>query len=422
MIPIQSSSMYNLSSTLLSGYSSMNNMKLSLALGGTSSAVSSISALQNSTYKGTSLSADDQSFLKSYQSKLTEMKAAANKVQNPSKEIGLAASSSSSKVATVSGTLSKATDSFTVNVEKLASGQKNQTETVSASGALPSIGGSLSIKTDTGKFDLNLSSAGAKSNKEAYENFASKINSANSGVTAKVIEKDGNVSLELTGKEGKSFSVSGSFAERTGLGNVAQERQDAVYSISKNGGTAQTFTSSTNNITLEGKLTAELKSVGETQIGSDKNASEAMADAMSELVASFNSTLSFLNKNETQGIGVLRQIRRMITSPTSEDSMNHIGISTNKDGSLSFDRTKFIEAMGSDSTLATSISQSVARGIESDASQGLREKSANLVSSSSQSGSSYDMSSISFLSAYNRSGIYNMMNLNAAGALLNISI
>ena len=73
----------------------------------------------------------------------------------------------------------------------LPSGQVNRSNGYASEGELPALGGSLKLQTAKGTYNVSLSSAGAKTNHEALEKFAEKINSLNAGVTASVTKKDG---------------------------------------------------------------------------------------------------------------------------------------------------------------------------------------------------------------------------------------
>lgn len=422
----------SLTNTVFSGYSAMNNVKMQLALSGKSSgstAASSLSSLTSTT--SSKLSSEAATFLKDYRANMESMKASAKDITSTKGGDKLAAGTADAGVATVSGTLAKVTDSYTINVERLAAGQVNRSASFEGSATLPTTGGALRIQTEQGNYNLSLSAGGYKTNADMLKGYAGKINALNAGVTAKVVEdKDGSALLELTG-EG-AFALSGTFAERTGLDQVADEGQEAVFTVTKNGTDTQTMTSSTNTVEIDG-MTVGLKGVGETTIQSGLSEADRVADNMDKLVSSFNKALSFLNKNEDWGVGVLNQIKRMITPPTSEKSMNRIGLSIKSDGSLSFNRDTFTKAVESDKSLAMSIVENVADGIGRDASSGLNESSYNLVgnslsygtSSSASSlfnGGNYDMDTISFLSAYNRNGAYNASNMMAVGALLNMMV
>lgn len=411
----------SLTMNMMSGYSAINGMKAQLALG----AKTADKLNAGYSLSGSTLNTGAMNFLKDYRQKLGDMQAAAKNVLSPKAAVNrYAAASDKATVATVTGNLKSTADRYTLKVEQTARDQINRSAAVRADAALPTMGGALRIQTDKGVFNLNLSSAGSKTNSEALNQFAEKINAAASGVTASVVKKeDGTAFLELSGTT--DFAVSGSFAQSMGLEAVYEAQRDAVFTVTKNGEAEQRLTSATNRIEIDG-LSVELKGIGSAQIKAGQSEADRVADATGRMVDSFNSLLSTLNANADRGIGVLRQVRRMVLPPASEQSMATVGITIAKDGSLAFDRSRFVSAMEKDPTAAKSVIDRVARGIEDDATAGLREPSASLVGQLTASGGvsadSYNMETVNFLSSYNRSGIFNTMNLYAAGALLNISV
>ena len=72
-------------------------------------------------------------------------------------------------------------------------------------------------------------------------------------------------------------------------------------------------------------------------------------DAVKDTVSKYNSTLKLLNDNADRGPGVMKQLARMAASdPASEYSMNKIGMSVNKDGTLELDEARLTAALKSD--------------------------------------------------------------------------
>ena len=407
----------NLMNVLMSGQSQMNQLRLQQALAGKNA--SSISPIGKT---GAALSNDAQSFLKEYRTRLDDLESSAKAVLSNGKNSDRrAAAAQDSAIAEVSGRLANASDEYELTVEKLASGQVNRSVEMLSSGALPSMSGRIQLKTEKGTFNVSLSAAGASTNKEMLENFASKINAAASGVTASVVEKDGMSSLRLEGGSG-AFSVSGTLAERLGIDLISQQAQDAVYTVSKNGGEAQRFTSQSNQIAFDG-MTATLKKAGSTKVTAGMDSAVSTADALEKMVDSFNSALGYLNKNADRGLGVLQQMKRMLLPPASERSMALAGVSVRSDGTLSLDRDQFLAAFKEAPSLIGGIVETIAEGVRSDARQGMSVSSASLVSGeSAQSGLFYQNDSIKFLKSYSRNGVYNIANYYAVGVLMNLNI
>lgn len=420
---IQATTGSNLASVLLSGYSQINNLRLAQALSGKNTA--GIPAVAQSPAVG-SLSLEDTDFLKNYQSNMLELVSLADKALKGGEQSRLSAGSEDLAVAEASGKLGSASDEYLLTVEQLASGQVNRSVTLSGNGPMPSMSGALRLQTAQGSFEFYLSAAGSENNREMLDKFAAQINSRNTGVTASVEEQDGRVQLQLTGAsgEGNSFSVSGSLAERLGLDQTVQAGQDAVYTLQKDGGEVQRYTSATNSVSLDTGLTATLKGTGTTTVKAGVGSASGMADAVSELVDQFNRTLSFLNENSDRGIGVLNQLKRMVLPPTSEGSMALIGITVKSDGSLSFDRATFLSKSQQSPSLVEDVVENLVSGIRSDAQMGMQESSGSLlgVQQYSQQLSVSQGSSLNFLNLYTRSGAYNMMNYYVVGSLMNLSV
>lgn len=413
--------------------SAMNTLKFQQVMNSKSGAgVSSISSI------GKTLDSDSATFLKNYQSALTDMMSAANALRDGGKDQdAYGVSSSDSKVADVKAKFKlNAAAEYELDVKQLATAQTNRSAGVDANGK-PVSGGTLTITGANGESALFVADPTAKSNREQLTEMAKQINRRKAGYTAKVVENEGKVSLEITGQEtGKNstFSIGGEFAERTGLSAASQRAQDAVYTVDKGDGRgAVEYTSSSNTVTVgDYRVEATLKKEGSTTVtvGTDTRAS---ADSIQKLVNSFNKTLSLLNSNSDRGVGVLAQMRRMVGSPASEKSMNMIGISVKADGSLSFDANTFADMMEKQPKLANDIVKEVAQGVYQDARQGMNASSASLLGSNGSSSSSggnalanwqlqSQQNPLNFMSAYAKSGAYNLMNYYAVGAFMNIGI
>lgn len=414
-------SVRSLSGVLYSGQVQMNRLRLEQV-----SARKSVPPVSSVRRTSTALSRDTQDFLKEYRAQLTDLETSARKTLSSSetKSSRPSAVSNDPSVAEVSGRPERGGDRYEIEVERLASGQVNRSVELESGGNLPAMSGQLRLETETGSYRVALSAAGAGTNKEMLRNFAAKINRADSGVTASVVERNGRSALTLTGREGESFTVSGTLAERLGIDLVSKEPERAVYSVSKNGGTAERFSSPANKVSVDG-MDVVLKRSGKTEITTETDGRENTADALEKLVNSFNGTLKFLNDNAGRGVGVLRQIRRMVQPPASERSMNLAGVAVNKDGTLTLDRNKLMSALKESPSLVGGIVDNIAEGVRADARQGMSASSGSLVGGGTGALSnsfSVQDDSLRFINAYNRSGVYNLANYFAVGVLMNINI
>jgi len=161
-----------------------------------------------------------------------------------------------------------------------------------------------------------------------------------------------------------------------------------------------------------------------------------VASALGDLVDAYNSSLRFLNDNYDKGTGVGRQLRNMITGIGSEQSLKQLGITVNKDATLSFSKSTFEKNMQKDPSLTKSLVSGmggIADRMFNKASSAMNVSSRSLINGSgsdtfsgSSSGSSSSMSAAtnpySVLGMYSKSGAYNMSNYYAVGMMMNYLI
>lgn len=417
---------------------SMNDFKLSQALSGKNlgSGVSAIPGV------GSTLSNSAASFLKDYKTNMTSLQKLAAQLSSTNQDStvsDLAVTSGDSGILTASSSYKLAQEAaYTVNVKQLAASQVNTSSALQDSGAPAMAAGSFSLSTSVGEFSFDIDPSEATSNQDLLTAVADAVNGLKTGVTAKVVNDRGRVSLSLTSSEtgaGTGFAVSGDFARSIGLDQVSRQAQDAVYTVDKQGDSLgpMEFTSAENTVNIGTyKIQAQLKGTGSTQVSVGTDMAK-MTDNVDQLIKQYNKTLSFLGANSSMGVGVLKQQRNMILPPTSERSMNQVGISVNKDGTLAFDKAKFAKAAAADPALVKDVisgSHGLAQGILQDTRTALSASSASLVGKDVfgasqnvvQQGQNYDKSQFAMLSTYSRSGVYNMTNYYAVGMLMNFNI
>lgn len=375
------------------------------------------------------LSFQESAFLKDYRNQMLDLRRMAARAQSGYRDpaAALAAGSEDTAVVEATGRLAAEDDEYLVTVEQLASGQVNRSAGMEARDPMPTASGSLRLETDKGNFDFFMSGAGLKDNQEMLEVYAARINGRDTGVTASVKKEDsGKVYLELKSAEGeeKSFTVKGTLAERLGISQTAEAgKKEAVYTVRKNGGEEERFTAKTNSITIDDRIKVELKGVGSTRIAHRDDGAEALADQVSQLVNKYNEAREFLRKNSDGRAGVQSQLRRMATPPTSERSMDLIGIGAKRDGSYSFDRKTFLAQARRSPELTRSVVDNFAKGLSWDAEQGMKESSGSLVGTLeyTQRVEDNQKNPINVMSTYSKSGMYNLMNLYAVGVLMNLN-
>lgn len=184
----------------------------------------------------------------------------------------------------------------------------------------------------------------ARTNVEMLAEAARQVNDNSSlGVRASVVEKDGTVSLMLQAKETgekNAFDVSVNSLGVMGLNQVRTSAQDAVYSV-RDGKNSRNYESSSNDVTLEyGSIGLTLKSEGTTTISSHPD-SKKVTEALGELVDSFNQAIGVLNQNRGRGTGVAMQQRSFQQGLAPAATLNRMGITANKDGTLTLDKATF---------------------------------------------------------------------------------
>ena len=177
-----------------------------------------------------------------------------------------------------------------------------------------------------------------------------------------------------------------------------------------------------------------MKGVGKTTIQSDID-TDKLASAVGDLVNAYNSSLKFLSGNYEKGTGVGRQLNNLVGGLGPERSLKLLGITVNKDASLSFDKDVFQKNMKKDPSLTKELvsgTNGIADRAYYKASVGLNMNSSSLLngSASSVSGTSgtYGTSSSDMTNQYNvfnmysRSGAFAMNNYAAVGMMLNYLI
>lgn len=436
-------SSYGLNS--LYGYqSTINSLRLSQALyknprlNQTSSSTSASSVITQKAAKNANVA-----FVKEYSTSMTDLMEAANELRSSNKSgamSDLAVTSSDEKVATASGKLLLKSDKdFKLDVTQIAQAQTNASEGVKAS-AYAQSNMNFTVGNDKNSVNVQVSAVkangGSKTNAQMLREAADQINKSKANVTASVVEKDGVASLQIQGKEtgaGNTFEVSGEMGAAAGAENVKTEAVNAKYSVTTGGVTTEHESeSNTVSVGYVG-VSAELKGTGQATLKADVD-TKKVADALSDLVDAYNSSLKFLNDNFDKGTGIARQMQSLLNGLGSEQSLKQMGITVNKDATLKFDRAAFDKNMAKDSALTRDLISGlggIADRMFNKASSGLNMNANSLTNgySSNAYSSSYGSSSknsatnpYAVLGLYSRSGVYNMSNYNAVGMMMNYLI
>lgn len=438
-------SSYGLNS-LYSYQSSINSLRLTQALSNNPRLNQSYSSSSSSSIVSRKAAANaNVSFVKDYSSTMSDLMNAANELRSSNKNgamSDLAITSTNTDVATASGRLLVKNDKeYELSVEQIAQAQVNVSDGVKGSEYAKS---AMNFTVGDGKNSVNVrvgttkANGGSRTNTQMLQEAADQINKSKVGVTASVVQKDGVASLQLEGKEtgeGKNFTVSGELGAAAGAENVKTEAANAKYSVTADGRTTE-YESDKNNVSIGYYgVDVELKKAGEATLKAGVNSGN-VASALGDLVDAYNSTLKFLNDNYDRGSGVSRQLRNMISGIGSEQSLKQLGITVNKDATLSFSKSTFEKNMQKDPSLTKSLVSGmggIADRMFNKASSAMNVSSRSLINGSgseSFSGSSSGGSSslnaatnpYSVLGMYSKSGAYNMSNYYAVGMMMNYLI
>lgn len=410
--------------------SSINSMRLSQAFSKNAKLsqymTPAISSL-NSPYKSS------MNFIKNYTSSMSALLGAASDLksgnsQSAMKELNVKSSNENVASAAKRFTL-RDTKEIKLNVKQTAAAQSNVSAKVKASDVSKK-DMNFTLNSQTGPLSISVKSTDRngvfKTNAQMFREAADQINTHPlSSVTAKVTEKDGQISLELTGKktgETNTFSVSGELGAAAGLDTVKQTAANAKYAVTADGKTTD-YESSTNDITVDmTRIGVTLKGVGETTISADVDSGK-LSSAIGNLVDKYNASLKLLNDNYERGSGVDRQLRNLVSGLGSEQSLEKLGISVNKDASLTFDKDVFAENMKKSPDLVKKLISSpggLADKAYNKAMSGITMNSNSLINGDIETMQSESLTDpFRAFSLYSKSGAYMMNNYAALGMMMN---
>lgn len=389
--------------------------------------VSSTQDAYRDRYRSSSLD-----FLRDYSSTMSNVMSSANSLRtsnSTSVTNQLAAVSSDTDVATVTNryTLREQKD-ITLDVTQLAVAQQNRSEgvrsNVAAEGDM-----AFSISGANGKVDINISATRedgtTKTNIQMLREAATAINKSDAGVIASVKQENGKSVLNLQSKStgtDSAFEVTGQLGAAEGLQNVNQEALNAEYTVTTNGET-QSYTSQSNSVQLDyGRLQAELKDTGSTElsVGPDN---QKIISAVSDLLKSYNNAVDFLSDNAEHGRGTATQLQRFERSLASNSVLDRLGISKDKDGQLVLDEKKLAESLKKDPGLTKDLisgSNGLAQNLYNRGVSAMNTNSASLISndiSAINENAFYDP--FQYMGMYSRSGAYTTNNYAALGMMMN---
>lgn len=418
------------------GYqASINNIRLNNILQNRlagSKAVSPVLPVPADKESGSNLS-DSISYLKSYSASMTDLMSSANSLRsgNTGSVVNqLEATSADSAILSSSknGRLTSPT-TYDVTVEQLAKSQVNLSGAVDPNSKAA---GDLSMQLQAGGKTVNVEvssfneSGNQKTNSQMLSEAAAAINKAGAGVKASVVTKDGQSSLKLESvKTGtaNSFTVTGDFADSTGLADSTQQAQNASYTVTS-GGQTKSYSSQSNEVSMDyGKINMTLKAEGSTSVGVGIS-TQKMVSSMEDLVKNYNSTVDLLTKNQSRGSGNTRQLSSLQNYVTgSKESMEKLGLSFNKDGTLALNKTKLTESLTKEPGLTKDLisgSSGIAQRAFSAATSGAGTSAGSLVGNDvAQNNYRQAVDTVNMMNSFSKRGAFNMMNYSVVGLLFN---
>ncbi len=295
----------------------------------------------------TSVSSATSSYLVDLKESASDVIDAVSSIRKGSDSNKISANSDNKKAVTATYTGKEKRDDIKVDVEKVASAQVNESESLksNSSSLYYKKASNISITTSEGKsYSFNYSAGITETDQKALTNIAAKINKANIGVSASVEtdDKTQTSKLVLTGSkvgEGNDFIVSGDLAEALGINDVKTASSDAVYSIN-----GERKTSSSNEVKIDDELTLNLKDATEESVtvSFGKSTLDTINSAR-ELVNVFNGFANAAYSSSDSGAEKLGN-RLQSIAKTYGASLERIGVSLTAKGYLEIDEDKMAEA------------------------------------------------------------------------------
>lgn len=407
----------------------VSRIRLEQALSKNTRYQASVTPVQKVEEKKDNFKSSSMEFLKSYSTVMSDAMGSSNALRDANRSgvmRELTVESSDASVAAVTERYTaRNPKELALQVFSLAETQQNVSSGVKGSDLAVSdmdfiVSGNASVRVSFQNED-----GFAKTNREMIREAAKQINQADAGVIASVGEENGITTLRLeSSKTGTShaFTVEGQMGAAAGAEQAAKAAADAQYAVTENKVT-RNYTSQSNDITLDaGRIGAKLKTTGDTEITVQQD-NEKIASAVVDLIDSYNSAVKFLKDNTDHGSGVRMQLSNFNRSLAHENIFDRLGISTEKDGSLSVDKEVLKKSLNEDPALTKQLisgSFGLAQTVFNRAQSSMRTNSAGLIDYDLQQMEQQTVTDpIGFMNLYSRTGAYNMNNYTALGLMMN---
>jgi len=234
-----------------------------------------------------------------------------------------------------------------VVIHQIATTQRNEGTALQSNTLVAAQGlHTFEIEVDGKPRQISFTAEGNVTNRQFQQKMAEAINNANLGITASVTTKGNTSALSLeTGTTGPGMDgkprftirdVTGNAATLTGVNNITQEAQNAIFSV--NGSEKQT--SATNRVDLGGGLVVTLVKASDEEVNISMGQNRfAMQNAARQVVNQFNALLESAQVNGTD-----RNTRMLIrdlqnAASFSRRDLEKIGIRIGRDGFLTVDES-----------------------------------------------------------------------------------
>lgn len=288
--------------------------------------------------------------------------------------LNLSASSSNTSVLTAATSSSSVAGSYTVQVNQLAQGQVLQSQSAASENATMAIGlsskisfefGSTAVNTFTSNSALNATkTVTIPSGTYTLGDIASAINSANIGVSAKVVASGTGYALQLSSPAGADNSMRISVAGDTAMQNLLSYNPSGAKSMTQTAA-SQDATFTINGVSYNSSSNTTPSAVTGTSLGLVAKGSSQLvvatgstqiAQNVTNLVNAFNTLNDKLNalkqgalKSDGSAARAQSQLQSILTSSNvSMQTLASLGVSIQANGNLSIDTNALQSAISAD--------------------------------------------------------------------------
>lgn len=412
----------------------LSQIRLQNALAKNTRYQQAIRPVQSANRVSTTDGSSSMDFLKSYNTTMTDLMQSSNTLRQSNRSgvmNDMVVSSSDQAVAEAKEryTVRNSKD-ITVDVSQIAKAQVNLSSGVKGSDEAES-NMDFSVTDSTGasvavSVSQTYDNGTAKTNRQMLKEAAAQINrQPRLGVKAYVEDKDGVSTIRLQGTktgQNNSFEVTGTLGAAEGLKDVSEASQDAVYSVTEGDKTSKR-NSASNDVTVDyGRIGLKLKSQGQVTVSAQPD-TDKIVSSVKDLTDSYNKALKLLNDNADRGTGVTNQLRNLVRGLASEKSLEKVGITTKKDGTLKLDQEALKKSLKESPRMTKEIiggNYGVAQTGFTKASQAMTANASSLIGNDLKEMQAQSLSDpFNFMNLYSRNGVYNVNNYNALGLMIN---